>query len=341
MSRTFGWVEIHAVDHCNNNCDSCHNFSPLAPKRDYDAAEYFHGLDILAANNVCFPTISIMGGEPFLHPDLPRFASRLKERYPNKRLLCTTNCFWLGEQDIAHFDDFWRRLNTLTVSVYPNMVHKIGGMERFRALLAQIQKRHPHLELFLPDKHVFRSLSFFNEPRPVNYHCPNAECTCLLTDGRMARCGAGAFQHFSQEITPAFAASAQMFYDLNRFDWQQFWLWRKRYPLDACPYCGLVLGQPVQWKVQKGVPYRKDYEAEYHVRVAEHVFTQGDPATALARLRHALELAPDSAEALNDLGAIYAHLGRRDKARACLEKALELQPDFPSARDNLAVLLRS
>lgn len=334
MSRTFGWVEIHAVDHCNNHCDSCHNFSPFAPKRSYEPEEYFPGLDILVTNQVNFVTISIMGGEPFLHPDLPRFADALHRRY-GKKLICTSNCFWLNEEDIRYYAPLWRLLDTLTVSVYPNMVKRLGGMERFNELLACLQKQQPRLRIFKPEKYVFRDLSFFESPEPVTLHCPNAECTCLLPDARMARCGAGAFQHFSPEVSPGFAASQDMFYDLTRFDWQQFWFWRKRYPLDACSFCGLSKLKSMNWKAQRGKTYRKDYEAEFHVLVAERLYNCGYPDMALARLLRTVDQFPESKEAHNDLGVVWRSLGRVAHARSALLRALDIDPEYREARNNL------
>lgn len=337
MSRSFGWVEVHAVDHCNNHCDSCHNYSPFAPRRNYAAEEYFDGLDILTLNKVNYVTISIMGGEPFLHPDLTAFADALQRRYA-KYLICTTNCFWLSEEDIDHYEPLWRLLTTLTVSVYPNIVKKLGGMDRFKELLQYLKSRYPRLHVHMPDKFVFRRLSFYEEPEPVTLHCPNAECTCLLPDARLARCGAGAFQHFSQTTSAGFAASQDMFYDLNAFDWQSFWFWRKRYPLDACSYCGLSKLEQINWKVQRGMPYRHDLEAEYDVRIAEEMYRMGKVDKALARLMRTVERYPDCKEAHNDLGVIWSGLGRIAYACSSLERALELDPSFFAAQENLAAI---
>jgi spermidine synthase len=59
------------------------------------------------------------------------------------------------------------------------------------------------------------------------------------------------------------------------------------------------------------------------------------PAEAETRLREAVDLMPDSAEAHNDLGVALASMGRVDEATGHFRRAIELQPDFAEARRNL------
>ena len=57
------------------------------------------------------------------------------------------------------------------------------------------------------------------------------------------------------------------------------------------------------------------------------------------RCRRALELEPDFAEAHNNLGNVLRALGQLEEAEACFERALELKPAFPGAHNNLANVL--
>ena len=59
------------------------------------------------------------------------------------------------------------------------------------------------------------------------------------------------------------------------------------------------------------------------------------PAEALEPLEKAVSLAPNSAEAHNDLGMALASLGRPADAIAHFEKAIALNPDFATAYNNL------
>lgn len=61
---------------------------------------------------------------------------------------------------------------------------------------------------------------------------------------------------------------------------------------------------------------------------------------AEACLRRALEIAPGHLNALNNLGMVLFRLFRYQEAREVLERALQLQPEFPAALVNYANVLR-
>lgn len=298
--KTFGWVEVHAVDHCNNNCRWCHNYSPLAVPRTYEASEYFRGLDILQENGVYYQILSIMGGEPFLHPDLVGFAVDLKRRYM-KELMVTTNGFWLGDRQIIAYAPLFEVLDVVHFSVYPNMLKRLGGRERFDSLCEAVRALHPHLTINVNDKQSFRPLDFFEESvRPAVY-CVNAECTALLPDGRMARCGAGGYLHLHPSPPRAFANSEDMFYDLNQFNQQSFWMWRKRFPLDACAHCSFAQPGNGSWKAQPGTPYRANLDAEAKARSAQRLLAMRRMDLALEEFEDILAKNPACGEARRGL----------------------------------------
>jgi predicted TPR repeat methyltransferase len=67
----------------------------------------------------------------------------------------------------------------------------------------------------------------------------------------------------------------------------------------------------------------------------------GRAADALEPMQTAAKLMPMDWEAFNNLGALHDELGNRDFAEACYLRALELQPGFRDALQNLAELLRT
>ncbi len=64
----------------------------------------------------------------------------------------------------------------------------------------------------------------------------------------------------------------------------------------------------------------------------------GDFAGARQSLEEATRLEPTGAELHNNLGSVYLSLKDYDKAEASFRRALEISPDFISARENLKVL---
>jgi Flp pilus assembly protein TadD len=64
----------------------------------------------------------------------------------------------------------------------------------------------------------------------------------------------------------------------------------------------------------------------------------GKPDDAIAAFRYGIGIAPDDESLYMNLGRIYVTMGRRDEARALMEQLLERKPDDETARKALAEL---
>lgn len=254
MSYSFGWIELHCVDHCNNSCRYCNNHSPHAPKNEYEAQAYVPWIDKLIDMGVRFYCLSIMGGEPFLHSNLERFVGVLRKRY-DYSLMVTTNGFWLSKENIEKNASLLKQLDILCISLYPNLVDKAGGMESIAFCLDLVKQRFPNLKLEVRKVENFSKFEFTSKQNNVFRYCGVADCTCLLADGRMARCGIGAFAHMNPTVTPEFLYAGDMFYNLKD-PCEDFWMWRKRWPLRACSYCTQFVNKSVSWEYAKRIPPR-------------------------------------------------------------------------------------
>ena len=67
-------LSIPVTRHCNLNCCGCSSFAPLSPpeflKQDQFASDMERLSSLLNQNLI---TLYLMGGEPLLHEELPRF----------------------------------------------------------------------------------------------------------------------------------------------------------------------------------------------------------------------------------------------------------------------------
>jgi Flp pilus assembly protein TadD len=72
---------------------------------------------------------------------------------------------------------------------------------------------------------------------------------------------------------------------------------------------------------------------------AAHLAGDGQHAKAAAELEKALRLAPEFADARNDLGVQYAALGRHEDALAQFQAAVRIAPGMSRAHSNLALAL--
>ncbi|WP_428566231.1 MAG: radical SAM protein [Solidesulfovibrio sp. DCME] len=334
------WIEVHAVDHCNNCCRWCNNHSVFSAAKEYEAKDYFVWLDELIKRKIVFHTLSVMGGEPFLHSNITKFVYELKNRY-NKITIITTNGFWLSDSEIVKYQPLFCMLHDLKITLYPNIVKSLGGMEKIHRLLDRLHAQHPHLNVRpLPIENVFRRMDFVDSPLEVDKHCFNAECTCLLADGRMGRCGPGAFAHLHPNIPEPFRNSKDMFYDLKTSR-DDFWHWRMRWPLDACRYCNHFRSIRSPWKVEKGHVRQREYELKYFTDSAYQLLAREQYKEAEATCLNILEHYSGTKEVYNCLG-ILSYKNRQPQAAIhFFNKALHLDPMYEPARKNMESLTGS
>ena len=344
MPYLLPFVEVHVVDHCNHTCRWCHNYSPASPKREYKAEDYFEGLDLLRANKVNLNSISLMGGEPFLHSDLIGFADEILTRY-RRPLVLTSNGFWLSPDNIITHKDLWPRLWMLKISRYPSIEGRLGGEENILPLFELIRHYNPKLHIEWPNKFIFNELKFFEEPRETQIYCGNSECLALvnLPDGpALGRCGAGAYARLAPQglLPEAFLQSKHMLYPLRDFEINSFKLWHKRYPLDACEYCNFAQpGKRVPWKPLKGKGlFVYEYEDEFERRQCLYWLAAGNGKKLLQKAEALMKRDAGHAQFVNALGAHSYNEGDAANAKLLFDAVLQHVPDNADARDNLAVM---
>jgi tetratricopeptide (TPR) repeat protein len=89
-----------------------------------------------------------------------------------------------------------------------------------------------------------------------------------------------------------------------------------------------------------GVPLSDVLRGEELFARAYAALTEGRPADALRGFEEVLELVPRHYPSWGNLGAAYLAMEQHEDAVRCLRRALELNPDYAAARQNLALLER-
>jgi len=193
-------VEVNAARHCNISCRSCSHGSPLMQPSFADPGTVER--DLLALTPwMHVDHVRVLGGEPLLHPRLVDLLRAIRRSGLGDRLRLLTNGLWLRNQP----SEFWREVDEVHVSVYPNTAAHI---ERDRQAIIQAAQRSGTGIVFInfdyfriafrhPDDHpdltqdIYETCQIANRWRCISvdagrlYRCPQS---MLVPDAR-ARIG--------------------------------------------------------------------------------------------------------------------------------------------------------
>jgi tetratricopeptide (TPR) repeat protein len=85
----------------------------------------------------------------------------------------------------------------------------------------------------------------------------------------------------------------------------------------------------------------EDEEADKQFNAGLRLTSQGKYREAVEAYRRNLELFPDNYVAWGNLGSVYCLLVDKKEAELCLRKALSINPDYQTAKNNLSLLKRT
>jgi len=108
--RTYG-LEYFATDHCNLRCYGCSQCSPFLDKNFSDVAVFKNSLEILK-KYLQPQKITILGGEPLLHPDIDSIVAIAQSSGMFEEVHITTN----GMRIFDMSPTFWRNIDSLIIS---------------------------------------------------------------------------------------------------------------------------------------------------------------------------------------------------------------------------------
>jgi glycosyltransferase involved in cell wall biosynthesis len=244
-------INILAVEHCTNACQYCSTSSPFARKVSHPASSFFPWLDLLESERIPFIYISITGGEPFLHPDLGAFIHALRERYPSKKIGVTTNFYWANENTIRLYAPIIQQLNDrLYISLYGNLIAKLGGLERFNSLVSLLRDLCPEIIIEVGKRPSFVSWELHLDERAVKDTCITSDCYILRADGKISHCSIGVGLENRPEYLPIINLSKERLFDLSK-GMDGFLSWASKYPFDLCSHCTMWRHISTPWRMDR------------------------------------------------------------------------------------------
>lgn len=227
-------LSLHVVDHCNFHCEGCDHASPLYNGSSVDIEKLLPSLKILS--RYCYAKkIHLVGGEPFLHPDLYDFVYRLKKA--NKltdHIHLYTNGVWLSERGLKKFAPVLDLVDGLHISLHPELQLSSEEVEGY---VQRIRKRHGIRVAKYRDPKFYTVA--FREKKKKRRECPVSKCLHLLPDGRLSRCAIIPYYApmHPEQVTEGFQNNlASGYYDVMNGKYESFMKWMRRMP-QCCHYC--------------------------------------------------------------------------------------------------------
>lgn len=230
-------IEIHAVDHCVQKCQHCSHAADIAPKATYNPSDYDHLFQNIYNHGIRWQFISILGGEPFINPNLLALIEMCKKYTNNVEVM--TNLFWLKTpESIDENEEILNTLDRLTITYYRPIFRKNGGRKTVLNLVEQIKEKHPnlHIHQFGPKNAVvrhFAKMEFHEESKPtINEDCNMRGCKQLMHTGELLGCCAA-------RRVPDYPAVDKFRID-TKFDPMELNDWYTKPMLDLCNHCSIA-----------------------------------------------------------------------------------------------------
>ena len=232
------FIEIHLVEHCNLNCQSCSHFSQLAKPSFLDINIFERDMKRLSEiSNGQINKFHLMGGEPLLHPDCDKFFYINRKYFKESEIKLVTNGLLLLKKD----DNFWKSLKDNNITLSPTKYPVNIDWNKIKEICI--------------DKEI--KLSFFNDEsiektsfkNPLNLEgTENAEWNfrncwlannCLFLDnGKLYTCTLPpVIKHFNSFFGKNIPVTVNDYIDIYKINNYQEILQFMAKPIPFCKYC--------------------------------------------------------------------------------------------------------
>ena len=183
------YLEYHVAWHCNLKCKGCTHYCNLYEEPRFGDPEKFRA-HLLRLRQLFdnITTIRLMGGEPFLNPDLSVFAQIAREVFPDTDLRVVSNGLLIPKADARVLQSLRDNQATVDISTYPptaKMLDKITSRLDSAGVPWEATEEIKEFSLIAGNKKR-NGTDNFN-------HCTLRACHYLHDDGRLTVCGIPCF----------------------------------------------------------------------------------------------------------------------------------------------------
>jgi len=242
------------LTHCNLNCKGCQHFAPIVEKHFVSPDNISKDLRQLSKiTDNTLTLLSIIGGEPLLHPDLIDICSTARKIFPDTKIEIVTNGILLPKQE----DAFWISCaeNTLEVAVtkYPiNLDFKAleKKAKSFKVTYRYFSDTGTNNKTMYKDP---KDLDGKQDPRSSFLNCAVSNNCTILRDGIIYPCAVIANSpYFNKKFGTNMRLDKKDYLDIHAIeDYDTLATFLSR-PVPFCRYCKvdkITEGHP--WELSK------------------------------------------------------------------------------------------
>jgi len=244
-------VEMHVSDACNLNCRGCTHFSPLFHQIDADVASRLEDVEKLAGKVSHILNFFLLGGEPFLNPEISAYVEGLQKILPHTRRTIVTNGLLIPKLPQEVLDSIRRTKTFISISEY-EPTH-----EAIEEITARLEEAGIAYEL-----RSFDSKQLFNKPVETvpsgkyPQKCISDGCVNIY-NGKICRCPT---LMYAFKFNETFGEHLPTEGILNLEDapsGEELLNWLKE-PVPLCVHC---VENPIPWGRCEGTPAISDFAA--------------------------------------------------------------------------------
>lgn len=193
-------VEMHIMDACNLNCRGCAHYSPIFEREIPDFDDRIRDVKLLKEKFDAILKFFILGGEPFLNPEVGKYAQAIREILPDSDIIIVSNGLLIPSAP----QDVLKAIKDAGASI------EISEYEPTHRMIDDIKKTLDEAGITC----VMRELDSkqkFNLPLSLKEHeekyCISDGCISIW-NGKIARCPQVMYiEHFNKHFDTSFPTS--------------------------------------------------------------------------------------------------------------------------------------
>lgn len=238
-------VEIQIIDHCNLNCNSCNHFSNISKEWYMSEIEFKFCLAKIKKELIPYglKRIMILGGEPFLHPQLKEFCKYAHQLFLNTEINIDilTNGIILNTLPDEEIQEY-KNMVGLIVTPYPHF--KNSKVEKNNLILSQSRL------FFIPN-------TVDDEGKQETTECKKQVLPCIfIRDYKVYMCPfAGTIHIYNDYCNKNIPITKNDYISIYELTFNKLQDFINEYPHHICKYC--TNGAPIYWGINNYNEYKE------------------------------------------------------------------------------------